>query len=141
MSEVSLGVKLDVRLDVKLDVRLDVWLWAARFYKTRSLCKVAVDNGHIRVNDELAKPSKLVTVGMRIRIKRGHELCVVTVLALADVRRGAAEAQQLYLETADSCAEREQLKLARQSAEGLVSAARPNKKLRRSVIRFKRAEP
>lgn len=120
-------------------VRLDVWLWAARFYKTRSLSKAAIDAGHVRVNGEAAKPSKAVAIGQRIRLKQGSTLREVAVLALADVRRGAPEAQTLYVETAESLARREQEQLAHQAADGLHSEARPSKKFRRAVIQFKRS--
>jgi len=122
-----------------LEVRLDVWLWAARFYKTRSLCKAAIESGHVRLDGEPVKPSKSVAVGMRLRIKQGSDWREVAVLALADVRRGAPEAQQLYSETAESLAKREQLRLARSASDGLVSDAKPSKKFRRAVIQFKKS--
>lgn len=120
-------------------VRLDVWLWAARFYKTRTLCKHAIDEGQVRVDGEPVKPSKSVTVGLRIRIKRGQDICEVAVLAVSDQRRGAAEAQQLYAETTASIEKRKQLKLAHLSGDGLMCDARPSKKFRRAVIHFKRS--
>ena len=120
------------------DLRLDVWLWAARFYKTRTLCKAAIDAGHVRVNGDVAKPSKLMQVGMRVRLKQGTELRELEVLALSDTRRGAPEAQKLYAETAESLLKREQAQLARKAATGLVSDVRPSKKFRRAVIQFKR---
>lgn len=120
-------------------VRLDVCLWAARFYKTRTLGKSAIDRGQVRVDGEPVKPAKGVTPGMRIRIKRGQELCEVAVLAISDQRRSAPEAQQLYAETAASIAQREQAQLARQAADGMFGAARPSKQLRRAVIQFKRS--
>ncbi len=120
-------------------VRLDVWLWAARFYKTRTLCKSAIDAGQVRVDGEPVKPSKSVLTGMRLRIRQGSEYREVAVLALADVRRSAPEAQQLYAENAESVAKREQQQLARKSAEGMLSAAKPSKQFRRAVIRFKKS--
>jgi ribosome-associated heat shock protein Hsp15 len=122
-----------------LDVRLDVWLWAARFYKTRSLCKAAIEGGQVRVNGEPAKPAKSVAVGMRLRIKQGTTLREVAVLGLSDTRRGAPEAQQLYAETPESLAKREQEQLARQAADGLRSEGKPSKKFRRAVIHFKKS--
>lgn len=121
------------------EVRLDVWLWAARFYKTRTLCKTAIEAGHVRVDGETAKPAKSVTVGMRIRVKQGTTLREVAVLALSDVRRGAPEAQQLYAETPESLAKREHEAQARQAADGLVSHAKPSKKFRRAFIQFKKS--
>ena len=128
-----------VRLDAIPHIRLDVWLWAARFYKTRSLSKAAIDAGQVRVGGEPAKPSRLVQKGMIIRLRQGSDHREVTVLALSDVRRGAPEAQQLYAETAESLARREQEQLARKAASGLVSETRPSKKVRRAVIHFKRS--
>lgn len=126
-------------MPVVTPVRLDVWLWAARFYKTRNLSKTAIDAGHVRVDGEPAKPSKLVQTGMTIRLKQGQDHREVTVLALSDVRRGAPEAQRLYAETVGSLARREQEQLARKAAAGLVSEVRPSKKFRRAVIHFKRS--
>lgn len=121
------------------DVRLDVWLWAARFYKTRTLCKAAIESCHVRVDGETVKPAKSVAIGMRLRIRQGSTLREVAVLGLSDVRRGAPEAQQLYAETAESLARREQEQLARQAADGLVSAGKPSKKFRRAVQQFKQS--
>lgn len=126
-------------MNAAMDVRLDVWLWAARFYKTRSLCKAAVEAGQVRVNGEPAKPAKSVSVGMRLRIKQGTMLREVAVLGLSDTRRGAPEAQQLYAETPESIAKREQEQLARQAADGIVSTGKPSKKFRRAVIHFKQS--
>lgn len=121
------------------EVRLDVWLWAARFYKTRTLCKTAIEAGQVRVDGEAAKPAKSVSIGMRIRVKQGTTLREVAVLALSEVRRGAPEAQQLYVETPESLARRAQEAEARHAADGLVSQARPSKKFRRAVIQFKKS--
>lgn len=122
-----------------VDVRLDVWLWAARFYKTRSLCKAAIEGGQVRVNGEPTKPAKSVAIGMRLRIKQGTTVREVAVLGLSDVRRGAPEAQQLYAETPESLAKREQEQLARQAADGLRTEGKPSKKFRRAVIHFKKS--
>lgn len=120
-------------------VRLDVWLWAARFYKTRTLCKNAIDDGHVKIDGEAAKPSKQVTIGMRVRVKQGTTLREVAVLGLSDERRGAPEAQQLYSETTESLARREQEQHARQAAGGVVGEGRPSKKFRRAVVQFKKS--
>ncbi len=122
-----------------LDVRLDMWLWAARFYKTRTLCKTAIETGQVRVNGEPAKPAKLVSIGMRLRIKQGTTVREVAVLGLSDIRRGAPEAQQLYAETAESAAKREAEQIARQAADQRVGEGRPSKKFRRAVANFKRS--
>ena len=121
------------------DIRLDVWLWAARFYKTRTLCKTAIEAGHVRVNGENVKPAKAVAVGMRVRVKQGTTLREVSVLGLSEMRRGAPEAQQLYAETAQSIAQREQEHAARKAADGMVSEGKPSKKFRRMVAHFKQS--
>jgi ribosome-associated heat shock protein Hsp15 len=125
--------------EVSAPVRLDVWLWAARFYKTRTLAKQAIDSGHVRVDGLPAKPSKLVQPGQQVRLRQGHETLEVFVLALSNERRGAPEAQQLYSETAASVSQREQARLLRRSAAGLVSDERPSKKGRRMLQKFKQS--
>lgn len=121
-------------------MRLDKWLWAARFFKTRTLAKDAVECGHVRYDDERARVSKSVAVGARLRIRQGWDEVEVVVLGLSDQRRGAPEAQRLYAETADSQARRERERLLRQAAVGLDSPQRPTKQQRRELHRFKRGD-
>ncbi len=121
-------------------VRLDKWLWAARFFKTRSLAKQAIESGHVRYDGERAKVSKVVAVGARLRIRQGWDEIEVQVCGLADERHGAPQARRLYEETADSQARRERERLQRQAAQGLVSPERPSKQQRRALQRFKRGE-
>jgi ribosome-associated heat shock protein Hsp15 len=83
-------------------VRVDVWLWAARFFKTRSLAKQAIEGGKIDVNDAGCKPAKALHVGDRLKISRGEERLEVEVLGLSDKRGPASVAQSLYCETAGS---------------------------------------
>lgn len=129
------------QLNIKdhLEVRLDKWLWAARFYKTRSLAKAMIEGGKVHYNGQRAKTSKNVEIGAMIKLRQGNEEKEVEVLALSDQRRGASEAQQLYRETEKSLAEREKLALARK-ANALSMPhpdRRPNKKERRDLIKFK----
>lgn len=84
------------------EVRLDKWLWAARFFKTRSLATDQVGLGRVRVNGDAAKPAKLVRPGDRIALRAGEREWEVVVLALNEQRRPAEEARQLYEETQDS---------------------------------------
>lgn len=119
-------------------VRLDKWLWAARFFKTRTLAKDAVESGHVRYEDERTKVSKTVAIGARLRIRQGWDDIEVVVLGVSDQRRGAPEAQRLYAETAESQARRERERLLRQAAVGLDSPQRPSKQQRREIHRFKR---
>src|SRR6476620_9360644 len=88
-------------------VRLDIWLWAARFFKTRSLAKQAIEGGKVALNDAAAKPSRGVHAGDRLAIRRGEEAFVVDVIALSEQRGPAAAAQALYRETEESRATRE----------------------------------
>lgn len=121
------------------EVRLDKWLWAARFYKTRSLAKAMIEGGKVHYNGQRAKTSKNVEIGAMIKLRQGNEEKEVEVLALSDQRRGASEAQQLYRETEKSLAEREKLAFARK-ANALSMPhpdRRPNKKERRDLIKFK----
>jgi Ribosome-associated heat shock protein implicated in the recycling of the 50S subunit (S4 paralog) len=79
--------------------RIDLWLWAARFFKTRSLAKQAVESGHVELNDSPCKPAKALRVGDRLRIVRGEERLEVDVRGLSAQRGPAAVAQALYEET------------------------------------------
>ncbi len=76
-----------------MSVRIDKWLWAARFFKTRSLARNAVQGGKVRLNDTRAKPAKTLEVGDELRIQRGEETWVVHVESLSDRRGPASEAQ------------------------------------------------
>src|SRR5919107_5945431 len=90
-------------------VRLDKWLWAARFFKTRSLATDAVDGGKVDVNGARAKPAKLVGVGDQLRVTVGEQRYVLRVTGTGE-RRGSAEvARTLYEETPESEAERAKL--------------------------------
>ena len=87
-------------------MRLDVWLWAARFFKTRSLSKQAADGGKVEVNGATGKPSRALHAGDRLRITRAEERFEIDVIALAEQRGPASVAQTLYRETPDSAAAR-----------------------------------
>lgn len=121
--------------DDENDVRLDKWLWAARFYKTRSIAKAMIEGGKVHYNGQRAKVSKSVEVGAMIKLRQGNEEKEVVVLALSDQRRGAPEAQLLYRETAQSVENRESRKVASLSMP--YSDHRPNKKERRDLAKFK----
>lgn len=121
--------------DDENDVRLDKWLWAARFYKTRSIAKAMIEGGKVHYNGQRAKVSKSVEVGALIKLRQGNEEKEVVVLVLSDQRRGAPEAQLLYRETAQSVENRESRKVASLSMP--YSDHRPNKKERRDLAKFK----
>jgi ribosome-associated heat shock protein Hsp15 len=114
-------------------VRIDKWLWAARFFKTRSLAADAVESGKVRWNEERAKPSRNLKTGDVLRIDNGAAVWQVTVSLLSDQRRAAAIAQTLYLETSESQTRRrneaEQRKLFHEPTAQLKG--RPTKRDRR----------
>ena len=123
-------------------VRLDKWLWACRFFKTRSLAKQEIDGGKVRINGAKAKPSREVKVGDEVHLRQGWDEKTVRVLKLSDQRRSAPEAQELYLETEDSLKAREKNAAERKAMRGamLISDTRPNKKQRRQIHRFKQVQ-
>ncbi len=88
-------------------VRIDKWLWAARFFKTRSLATDAVDNGKVRCNDERVKPARKLNSGDLLAINNGATEWEVEVIALSDVRGSATQAQLLYAETPKSILKRQ----------------------------------
>ncbi|CAD1789453.1 MULTISPECIES: RNA-binding S4 domain-containing protein [Xanthomonas] len=116
-------------------VRLDVWLWAARFFKTRSLAKTAVDNGKVDVGGQRPKPSRTLRTGEQLRIDRGGEIFEITVAALSDVRGPAPVAQTLYLESDASREARAQWRLQRAAERTGYRApeGKPDKRARRLI--------
>jgi ribosome-associated heat shock protein Hsp15 len=120
-------------------VRLDKWLWAARFFKTRSLAKAAIDSGKVHLDGHRVKVSKEISVGSILQIRQGWDEKVVRVKQLSDQRRGASQAQLLYEETTESLAKREAQALARKAAGGMLDRPdrRPTKKQRRQIHAFK----
>ncbi|KDM92155.1 ribosome-associated heat shock protein Hsp15 [Photobacterium galatheae] len=121
------------------DVRLDKWLWAARFYKTRSIARNMIDGGKVHYNGQRSKPSKLVEVGAEIKLRQGNEEKTVTILKVSGTRRGAPEAQTLYQETEASLAQREQQAQMRKlnAYSNPHPDKRPDKKQRRDILKFK----
>ncbi|HCC53944.1 MAG TPA: RNA-binding protein [Desulfobulbaceae bacterium] len=119
-------------------VRLDKWLWAARFFKTRSLASQAVAGGKVQVGGLRVKPSRLVAVGDGLRIQKEQDEFLIVVLAISDQRRGAPEAQLLYEETQESLTTRIQARETRRLLRvvGAVSPGRPGKRDRRLIIKF-----
>lgn len=116
-------------------VRLDLWLWAARFFKTRSLAKAAIENGKVDVNGQRPKASRTVRVGDTLVVERAGERYTIAVLGLSDSRGPAAVAQGLYAESDMSRKAREdQRALTRAAAQGYQPPeGRPNKKARRLI--------
>jgi ribosome-associated heat shock protein Hsp15 len=120
-------------------VRLDKWLWAARFFKTRSLATDAVDGGKVDVNGARAKPAKLVGPGDEVRVRVGPQLFVVHVTDTAERRGSADAARALYDETPASQAERARLTEQRRLAGTAFDFddGRPTKKDRRDMRRVR----
>ena len=123
-------------------VRLDKWLWAARFFKTRSLAAEAAQGGKVHVHGDRAKPARPVRVGDRLQIRRGPYEWVVTVKGLSTRRGPAKEAVLLYEETADSVQNRDaaRAQLQAQAAPFRERGGRPTKKDRRDRARFARED-
>jgi ribosome-associated heat shock protein Hsp15 len=128
------------RPDTDAEIRIDRWLWAARFFKTRSLAVEAATGGKIEINGARAKPSRTVRIGDSLKIRRGPYEWTVIVKSASQQRRPAPEAQLLYEETEESVNKRAatsaQLKLARPAE--FEGPGRPSKKDRRALQRFTR---
>jgi ribosome-associated heat shock protein Hsp15 len=120
--------------------RLDKWLWAARFYKTRSLAVEAVNGGKVHLNKQRVKPSRNIKPNDILTISKPPYEHVVEVLGLSNQRRPAPEAQQLYQETEESITKREQLRIEikNQPLGFRHDKGRPNKRDRRHIIKFTR---
>ena len=116
-------------------VRLDKWLWAARFYKTRSLAAEAVDTGHVRVDGERVKPAHPLRAPARVTIRKRDLVFVVDVLDVSDVRGPAPQAALLYRETEESVQARERALAARANARA-AATGRPTKRERRRLEDF-----
>lgn len=123
-------------------VRIDKWLWAARFYKTRSLAQQAVAGGKVRLNGERTKPSMALRCGDRLRIHIGNYEWEIAVVQLSDKRGPASVAQQLYAEDEASRQKRaEQAALRRIAAEpAQARRGRPTKRERRELERWRDSE-
>jgi ribosome-associated heat shock protein Hsp15 len=121
-------------------MRIDKWLWAARFFKTRSLAKQAIDGGKVHCNGEHCKSSREIEAGFILQIRQGFDERTVIVKALSEQRRGAPQAALLYEETPESLALRERLAAERraQNAAQPPDSGRPTKQDRRRIHRFKR---
>ena len=122
-------------------VRLDKWLWAARFFKTRSLATEEIDKGRVQVNDVGAKPAREVRIGDRLSIRQGQVIRVVLVRGLSDVRGPAPVAQQLYEETPESIQAREEFAKNRRflaDPSQAIEQGRPTKRDRRELAQWQR---
>ena len=123
--------------DVVESMRIDKWLWAARFFKTRSIAKAAIEGGKVHHNSERVKVSREIRIGMELVIQQGFDKKTVVVKALSSVRGPAPVAQQLYEETEVSIARRELIASQRKLHNLARPEHRPSKKDRRQIHRFK----
>jgi ribosome-associated heat shock protein Hsp15 len=119
-------------------VRLDKWLWAARFYKTRSVAVEAIAAGHISVNGERGKPAKMLKAGDSVVVRRAPFEHAITVKALSDKRGSAAIAATLFEETAESRTRRTALAEQMKAQPQPHFKGRPTKKTRRDYERWLR---
>jgi len=124
-------------------VRIDKWLWAARFFKTRSMAAHAVSGGKVHVNGARIKPARGVQPGDELRIRRGELEFIVIVQGISDRRRPAKEAQLLYEETESSLLQREEMR-ERKRLEAVNRMygpiKRPDKRARRQIRSFTRKD-
>lgn len=118
-------------------VRLDKWLWAARFFRTRTRAKDAVEGGKVLIDGARSKPARELRTGMQVTVRRGDELLSVIVLRLDDERRGATEAQALYAETDASREQRARATALRATGAHIQSSGRPTKRDRRAFERLR----
>ena len=117
------------------NVRIDKWLWAARFFKTRSLATDAVDNGRVRLDGERIKPARPVKLGDQLNVDNGSDRWDIEVIQISDQRGSATIARSLYDEKAASVARRELLKESRRlyPEPGSTIKGRPTKRDRRQL--------
>jgi ribosome-associated heat shock protein Hsp15 len=120
------------------EIRLDKWLWAARFFQTRSLAAQAIAGGKVEINDDRARPSRLVRLGDRLKIRRGPYEWTIVVKAISRLRGPAQKAQLLYNESEESVRKREvmivRMKLER--PPDFDTPGRPSKRDRREIAKF-----
>ena len=121
-------------------LRVDKWLWATRFFKTRSIAKTAIEGGKVHLNGQRVKVSREITVGETLVIKQGWDEKEVVVLGLSAQRGPAPVARELYEETAASIDKREREAQARKAAGGAVArpTQKPGKHQRKALERLRK---
>jgi len=126
----------------KDNTRLDLWLWASRFFKTRALAQKAIKGGKVSLNGQRVKPAKTISVGDRLTITKQELNYIIDVLALADRRLSAVQAQALYAETPDSQAAREARLMEKkaQRRSEVRPPKRPDKRQRRQLRALTRGD-
>ena len=123
-------------------IRIDKWMWAARFFKTRSLARSVIQAGKVNYNGQRCKPGKIVEVGALVSFPQGYDHKEVRIKEVSDQRGGAPVAQKLYEETPASLAQRESNQTARKLSafHSPRPDSRPDKKQRREIIKLKNSE-
>jgi ribosome-associated heat shock protein Hsp15 len=124
-------------------LRIDKWLWAARFYKTRSLAGEEIDKGRVRINDVEAKPAKEVKVGDVVAMRAGPTVRTVSVLSISAQRGGAPAAALMFAETSESIAAREraaELRRLNPEPSAALEHGRPTKRDRRDLDKAKQGK-
>ena len=121
-------------------LRVDKWLWAARFYKTRSIAKAAIEGGKVHLDGQRVKVSREITIGERLAIKQGWEEKEVIVKSLSDQRGPAPVAQMLYEETPESAQRRKREAQARKAAGGAMArpVQKPGKHERKALEKLRK---
>lgn len=119
------------------NVRIDKWLWAARFFKTRSLAKAAIEGGKVHHLQDRIKVSRNVTIGMQLTIQQGFDKKTIVINKISSQRGPAPIAQMLYTETPESIEKRELIAAQRKLHYIPQPDHRPNKKERRDLHKFK----
>lgn len=129
---------MNVNRELDVKCRLDKWLWAARFFKTRSLATAAIETGKVHVDGDRAKPAKEVRIGQVIHIRNRDFEIEVSVQALSNIRKGAPEAALLFTETLASIAKRENAMLTGENefAQRDRGVGRPTKRQMRDIKKF-----
>jgi len=121
-------------------IRIDKWLWAARFYKTRSLAKKAIEGGKVRCDGQRVKASKDIAIGITLHIRQGYDEKEIAVINLSEQRRSAPEAALLYQETTTSINRRLQQSTQRKMLGDSSKShpqQKPTKKQRRQIHHFR----
>lgn len=117
-------------------LRIDKWLWAARFFKTRSLAAEAIESGKVTINEARVKPAKAIGVGDHLDIRLGQYHFEIVVLALSNKRGPAPQAQKLYRESDESRARRAEIAANLKALPQPTFKGRPTKRDRREIERF-----
>lgn len=127
-----------------LRLRLDKWLWAARFFKTRSIAKQAIDNGQVLIDQQRVKPAREIAIGAQLSIYKGEEQYDIEVVALSDQRQSSALARMLYIESPESIQAREKIQEKRRLtylSRGVGPTSRPDRRDRRTLLDLKQSAP